>query len=118
MCDSAASRSMRGLTRASTAAARGRRAVPAEQAGPNVHLAFGERMCSVQASHDPDDLAMSRRSSRPRGTGELFTKANTWYGRWYVRGKPVKRSLGPVRQPGTRIGLTRTMAENKLREQM
>ena len=70
-------------------------------------------MCSVQASHDPDDRAMSRRSSRPRGTGELFTKANTWYGRWYVRGKPVKRSLGPVRQPGTRIGLTRTMAENE-----
>jgi len=61
---------------------------------------------------------MSRRSHRPRGTGELFTKDNTWYGRWYVRGKPVKRSLGPVRQPGTRIGLTRTMAENKLREKM
>jgi hypothetical protein len=59
---------------------------------------------------------MSRRSYRPRGTGELFTKGNTWYGRWYVRGRPAKRSLGPVREPGSRTGLTRTMAEAKLRE--
>lgn len=61
---------------------------------------------------------MSRRAYRPRGTGHVFPKGNTWYGEFYVRGKKVKRSLGPVRQPGTRIGLTKTMAEAQLREKM
>ena len=61
---------------------------------------------------------MSRGSYRPRGTGHVFPKGNTWYGEFYLRGRKVKRSLGPIRQPGTRIGLTRTMAEKKLREQM
>ena len=61
---------------------------------------------------------MSKRSYRPRGTGHVFQKGNTWYGEFYLRGRKVKRSLGPIRQPGTRIGLTRTMAEKKLREQM
>ncbi len=35
-----------------------------------------------------------------RGTGHLYQKDDRWYGQWYVRGKRVKRSLGPVRQPG------------------
>ena len=61
---------------------------------------------------------MSKRSYRPRGTGHVFPKGNTWYGEFYLRGRKVKRSLGPIREPGTRIGLTRTMAEKKLREQM
>jgi hypothetical protein len=33
-----------------------------------------------------------------------------------VRGRLVKRSLGPVREPGSREGLTRTQAEARLRE--
>ena len=59
---------------------------------------------------------MSERSYRPRGTGHVFPKGNRWYGEFYIRGRKVKRSLGPIRQPGTRIGLTRTMAEEKLRD--
>jgi len=62
--------------------------------------------------------ATRSRRRRPRGTGAVFEKGNRWYGQWYVRGRIVKRSLGPVREPGTRSGLTRTQAEARLRERM
>lgn len=58
------------------------------------------------------------RQRRPRGTGAVLEKGNRWYGQWYVRGRLIKRSLGPVRQPGSRDGLTRTQAEARLREVM
>jgi hypothetical protein len=48
----------------------------------------------------------------------VFEKGNRWYGQWYLRGRLVKRSLGPMRQPGSRDGLTRTQAEARLRELM
>ena len=63
-------------------------------------------------------MPMSKRAYRPRGTGHVFPKGNVWYGEFYIRGRKVKRSLGQIRQPGSRIGLTRTMAETKLREKM
>jgi Phage integrase central domain len=46
----------------------------------------------------------------------VYAKDSIWMGKWYVRGKPVKRSIGPVRQPGSREGLTKTQAEAKLRD--
>ncbi len=55
---------------------------------------------------------------RPHGTGGVVEKGNRWYGQWWVRGRRVKRSLGPVREPGTREGLTRKQAEARLRELM
>lgn len=58
------------------------------------------------------------RNYRPRGTGHVFARGNRWYGEFYVRGKKTKRSLGPVRPPGSRVGLTRTMAEQRLRDLM
>jgi hypothetical protein len=64
----------------------------------------------------PTTGARARR--RPRGTGAVFEKSNRWYGQWYLRGRLVKRSLGPMRQPGSRDGLTRTQAEARLRELM
>jgi hypothetical protein len=48
----------------------------------------------------------------------VFEKGNRWYGQLYVRGRIIKRSLGPVRDPGTRAGLTRTQAEARLRALM
>jgi integrase len=62
--------------------------------------------------------ATRARQRRPRGTGAVVEKGNRWYGQWYVRGRLVKRSLGPMRQPGSRDGLTRTQAEVRLRELM
>ena len=51
---------------------------------------------------------------RPRGTGRIFQKHGNWYGQWHG----LTRKLGPVREPGSREGLTRAMAEARLRDQM
>lgn len=57
---------------------------------------------------------------RPTGTGHVFAEGNTWYGQW--RPKPgarkIKRSLGPVRKPHSKEGLTKAMAEKRLRQLM
>jgi len=58
------------------------------------------------------------KTRRPRGTGAVLQKGDRWYGQWYIRGRLVKRSLGPVRQPGSRDGLTKSQAEVRLRELM
>jgi hypothetical protein len=55
----------------------------------------------------PDDTPAKPKASRPRrrrprGTGAVFQRGNRWYGQWYIRGKLVKRSLGPMREPGSR----------------
>lgn len=55
---------------------------------------------------------------RPYGTGTLYQKAGAWYGRWLVGERRMNRRLGPVRQPGSREGLTRTQAERELRRRM
>ena len=85
--------------------------------------ALSDRATPPGAAGDSSDEAEpepSRRSRarRPRGTGAVFHKGDRWYGQWYVRGRLVKRSLGPVRPVGTRDGLTRTQAESHLREMM
>jgi integrase len=58
---------------------------------------------------------MARRSY---GTGSLFARGNKWVGQWRVGGRLVKRTLGPKREPGSREGLTRKMAEAELRRHM
>ena len=60
----------------------------------------------------------SRDGKRQYGTGSIFEKRNAWYGKWRVRDRQVMRKLGPIRQPGTREGLTRKMAEARLRKLM
>jgi integrase len=60
---------------------------------------------------------------RSYGAGSLYARADangqeTWYGRWRLNGRQVKRRLGPVRNPGTSDGLTRPQAEARLRKQM
>ena len=60
----------------------------------------------------------SRAEKRQYGTGSIFEKRNAWYGKWRVRDRQVMRKLGPIRQPGTREGLTRKMAEARLRKVM
>jgi hypothetical protein len=58
---------------------------------------------------------MARRSY---GTGNLRIRGGVWYGQWWVGGRRVSRTLGRVRQPGTRQGLTRKQAEAELRRRM
>jgi len=58
---------------------------------------------------------------RPRGTGSLTVHADStgrrmWKARVHVGGGAYKKlTLGPVRAPGSRVGLTRTEAEAQLR---
>lgn len=57
---------------------------------------------------------------RSHGTGSLFRRGGKWYGQWYptAGARPIKRVLGPVRKPGGKDGLTKSMAEARLRERM
>ena len=61
---------------------------------------------------------MQAKNRSRRGTGHLYQKDDRWYGQWYVRGKHVKRSLGPVRQPGANDGLTKRQAQARTLEAM
>jgi integrase len=58
---------------------------------------------------------MARRSY---GTGNLRTRRGAWYGQWWVGDRRVQRKPGPKREPGSRDGLTRKMAEAELRRLM
>ena len=64
---------------------------------------------------------MTLSQSNPRrsyGTGNLRVRRGAWYGQWWIGDRRVQRKLGPVRQPGTREGLTRKQAEAELRRRM
>jgi len=70
------------------------------------------------ASGGPSENGLGRQAKRRYGTGSVFEKRHAWYGQWRVRDRLVTRKLGPVRAPGSRDGLTRTMAEARLRRLM
>jgi integrase len=55
---------------------------------------------------------------RPYGTGSVYEQGASWYGRWYQNGKRVKRKIGPIRQPGSRDGLTENMVGKRLQRMM
>lgn len=55
---------------------------------------------------------------RAHGSGGLVVKGGSYYGKWRVDGRQIMRRLGPVRQPGSRDGLTKAMAEAELRRVM
>jgi hypothetical protein len=59
-----------------------------------------------------------RPARRSYGAGSVFEKRHAWYGQWRVRDRLVTRKLGPVRTPGSRDGLTKAMAEARLRKLM
>jgi hypothetical protein len=69
------------------------------------------------------EIAIPSVSRRSYGTGHLYVKADgagreTWYGQWYAAGRRVKRSIGPKRPRGSRVGLTRAQAEREMRQRM
>jgi integrase len=56
---------------------------------------------------------------RAYGSGSIVVKGQTYYGKWrWPDGRQVKRALGPIRQPGSRDGLTKAQAEARLRKLM
>jgi integrase len=69
----------------------------------------------------PSSSAGPSRPKRSYGTGQLYVKQGSWYGRWRTAdGRRLNRRLGPVRSPNAADGLTRAEVERafrKLREQ-
>lgn len=55
---------------------------------------------------------------RKYGTGSLFAKDGKWIGQWRVDGRQIKRTIGPAKASGGRIGMSRTQAEKALRKLM
>lgn len=56
-------------------------------------------------------------SKRHAGTGHLYEKWDSYYGRWRtLDGRLLNRKVGPIRQPGGREGLTRAQAERAFRK--
>ena len=55
---------------------------------------------------------------RSYGSGSITIRNGAYYGKWRAGGQQIKRKLGPVRQPGTRSGLTKAQAEGQLRKLM
>lgn len=54
---------------------------------------------------------------RSYGTGHLYEKWGSYYGRWRTStGRQLNRRVGAVRQPGESTGLTRTQAERQFRK--
>ncbi len=72
----------------------------------------------TMAAEGVPDNKPTRDRKRQYGTGSIFEKRNAWYGQWRVRNRSVTRKLGPIRNPGSRDGLTRKMAEARLRKLM
>jgi integrase len=58
---------------------------------------------------------MARKTPRSYGSGGLQERNGKWIGHAVVRGKRVSRTLGPARAPSSSDGLTRRMAEDRLR---
>jgi integrase len=56
-------------------------------------------------------------AKRGYGTGTLYEKDGTWWGRWRTtNGQRPHRKIGPARTSGARDGLTKKEAEQALRE--
>ena len=63
-------------------------------------------------------MAVADNGKRSYGSGSLFSQRGSWYGKWRVGERQIKRKVGPMRKPGTREGLTKSQAEKELRRLM
>lgn len=59
-------------------------------------------------------------TKRSYGSGSLLVREDqrgreTWYAKVRIDGRQAKRALGPKREAGTRDGLTRSQAEERMR---
>jgi integrase len=58
------------------------------------------------------------KGKRSYGSGSIFAEDGSWYAKWRVGHRQVRRRLGRVRPPGGTEGLTRKQAEAALRRVM
>jgi len=67
-------------------------------------------------AHKEEPLVSNRNATRRNyGTGRLYVKQGSWFGRWWIDGHRVNRKLGKVREPGSHDGLTKREAEAAMR---
>lgn len=55
---------------------------------------------------------------RAYGSGSLYPHRGSWYAKWYVGPRQVKRKIGRQRRRGSREGLTKAQAEKEMRRLM
>jgi integrase len=60
----------------------------------------------------------SESKRRSYGSGSLFVHRGSWYAKWRIGPRQIKRKVGAKRRPGTREGLTKAQAEEELRRLM
>ena len=60
-------------------------------------------------------MTSAQREKRAYGSGSVFVRHGSWYGKWRVGSRQVQRKLGPTRPAGSSDGLTRKQAEAALR---
>jgi integrase len=63
-------------------------------------------------------MSTQRREKRAYGSGSIVEERGSWYGKWRVGDRQIKRKLGPVRPVGSSDGFTRKQAEAALRRMM
>jgi integrase len=55
---------------------------------------------------------------RAYGSGSLYPHRGSWYAKWYVGTRQIKRKIGRQRKRGSRDGLTKAQAEKEMRRLM
>lgn len=55
---------------------------------------------------------------RAYGSGSLYPHRGSWYAKWYVGTRQIKRKIGRKRKRGSREGLTKAQAEKEMRRLM
>ncbi|MEZ4588691.1 MAG: site-specific integrase [Gemmatimonadales bacterium] len=55
---------------------------------------------------------------RAYGSGSLYPHRGSWYAKWYVGTRQIKRKIGTQRRRGSREGLTKAQAEKEMRRLM
>jgi integrase len=63
-------------------------------------------------------MSAGRSTKRAYGSGSIVEENGSWYGKWRVGQRQVKRRLGAARPVGSSEGLTRKHAEAELRRKM
>jgi len=63
-------------------------------------------------------MTAERRDKRAYGSGSIVAECGSWYGKWRVGDRQVKRKLGGIRTPGSSDGITRKQAEAALRRKI
>lgn len=63
-------------------------------------------------------MSKSNAQRRAYGSGSLYPHRGSWYAKWYVGTRQVKRKIGAQRKRGSREGLTKAQAEKEMRRLM